>query len=84
MFQPACLSEMGRQEKVRACYQHACLQWVSGAQMSNNSLRKRLGIKDSNYPMASRILKDAIADELIKPYGEQNSKKAAKYVPFWA
>lgn len=84
LFQPANLSEMGRQEKVRACYQHACLQWVSGTQMSNNSLRKRLGIKDSNYPMASRILKDAITDELIKPYGEQNSKKAAKYVPFWA
>jgi ATP-dependent DNA helicase RecG len=52
--------------------------------MSNNSLRKRFGIKDSNYPMASRILKDAIADELVKPYGEQNSKKTAKYVPFWA
>ncbi len=84
LFQPANLSEMGRQEKVRACYQHACLQWVSGAQMSNNSLRRRLGIKDSNYPMASRILKEAITDELIKPYGEQNSKKAAKYVPFWA
>lgn len=84
LFQPANLSEMGRQEKVRACYQHACLQWVSGTQISNNSLRKRLGIKDSNYPMESRILKDAITDELIKPYGEQNSKKAAKYVPFWA
>jgi len=77
-------SEMGRQEKVRACYQHACLQWVSGTQMSNSSLRKRLGIKDSNYPMATRILKDSIGDGLIKPYGEQNSKKAAKYVPFWA
>jgi hypothetical protein len=43
-----------------------------GTQMSNSSLRKRLGIKDS------------IGDGLIKPYGEQNSKKAAKYVPFWA
>ena len=84
LFQPVNLSEMGRQEKVRACYQHACLQWVSGTQMSNSSLRKRLGIKDSNYPMASRILKDSIGDGLIKPYGEQNSKKAAKYVPFWA
>ncbi len=52
--------------------------------MSNSSLRKRLGIKDLNYPMASRILKDSIGDGLIKLYGEQNSKKAAKYVPFWA
>lgn len=52
--------------------------------MSNNSLRKRLAIKDSNYPIASRIIKDATADGLIKPYGEQNVKKTAKYVPFWA
>ena len=84
LFQPENLTEMGRQEKVRATYQHACLQWVSGTQMTNSSLRKRLGIKDSNYSMASRILKDAINDGLIKLYGDRNSKKDAKYVPFWA
>ena len=75
---------MGKEDKVRACYQHACLQWVSGTQLTNNSLRKRLGIKDSNYPIASRIIKDSIKDGLVKPYGDQVSKKSAKYVPFWA
>lgn len=53
-------------------------------QMSNSSLRKRLGIQDSSYPIASKIIKDAINDGLVKPYGEPTSKKSAKYVPYWA
>ena len=53
--------------------------------MSNASLRKRLGIKDSNYPAASRIIKDAIEAGLIKAHAEgSGSKRDAAYVPFWA
>lgn len=51
-------SQMDREERIRACYQHTCLLYVSGKRMSNASLRVRLGIKDSNYPMASRIIRD--------------------------
>ncbi len=70
--------QMSREERIRACYQHACLQYVSGGDMTNASLRKRLGIKESNYPTASKIIKDATDLNLIK------SKKDASYVPFWA
>ena len=48
--------------------------------MSNSSLRKRLGIQDSSYPIASKIIKDAINDGLVKHYSELTSKKSAKYV----
>ncbi|MFH1335675.1 MAG: ATP-binding protein [Candidatus Zixiibacteriota bacterium] len=82
---PRKFSQMNREERIRACYQHACLQYVSGKRMSNASLRKRLAISDNNYPMASRIIKDTIEVELIKPHGESGgSKKDASYVPFWA
>lgn len=84
LFQPVSFDKMGRQDRVRACYQHACLQWVSGSQMTNSSLRKRLGILDSSYPIASKIIRDSINDELVKAYGEPTSKKTSKYVPFWA
>jgi predicted HTH transcriptional regulator len=84
LFAPRKFTEMGREDRVRACYQHACLQHVIGFQMSNNSLRKRLGISDSNYPVASRIIKDAIERKLIKLSGEQKSKKTIGYEPFWA
>jgi predicted HTH transcriptional regulator len=79
LYGPRKFSQMNRVERVRACYQHACLLYVSGKRMSNASLRKRLGIKDSNYPLASRIIKDTIGAQLIKPHGE-----GATYVPFWA
>ena len=84
LFAPKQLVDMGKEDRVRACYQHACLQHIIGSQMSNNSLRKRLGISDSNYPMASRIIKDTIERNLIKVSGEQKSKKTVGYVPFWA
>ena len=77
--------QMRREERIRACYQHACLQYVSGKYMTNSSLRKRLGIKDSNYPIASKILKDAVELGLVKSRIEKAaSKKDASYVPFWA
>lgn len=82
---PRKFSQMNREERIRACYQHACLQYVSGKRMSNASLRKRLGISDTNYPMASRIIRDTIGEGLIKPHGEGvGSKKDASYIPFWA
>jgi predicted HTH transcriptional regulator len=79
LYGPRKFSQMTRVERIRACYQHACLLYVSGKRMSNASLRKRLGIKDSNYPLASRIIKDTIGAQLITPHGE-----GATYVPFWA
>jgi ATP-dependent DNA helicase RecG len=85
LFGPRDFSQMDRVERVRACYQHACLWFVSGRRMTNASLRQRLGIKDSNYPMASRIIREAIAVEMIRPYSKgSDSKKDASYVPFWA
>lgn len=79
------ISEMTRQERIRACYQHACLRAVSGDRMTNASLRERLGIKKSNYPLASRIIKDTLEVELINSYsGTSESKRDSSYVPFWA
>ena len=72
-------------DRIRACYQHACLRYVVfREEMTNESLRKRFAIDKKNYPMASRIITDTINEGLIKPYDPDNkSKKHAKYVPFW-
>lgn len=79
------LREMDKSDRIRACYQHACLRFVSNKQMTNESLRKRFAIDDKNYSMASRIIADTIAEKLIKRYDPENkSKKHTKYVPFWA
>ncbi len=77
--------QMDKKEKIRACYQHAVLKYVSNEQMTNTSLRERFSIKSNNYPMASRIIAETIKANLIKPHDPDNtSKKHSKYVPFWA
>ncbi len=79
------LSDMDREDKIRACYQHACLKLVSNEQMTNSSLRERFAITANNASIASRIIKDTLEAGFIKDYDPSSgSKKHARYVPSWA
>ena len=85
LYSPKNFGQMDRQDKIRACYQHAGLKYVSGDIMTNQSLRQRLNIEEANYPIASRIIADTIKAGFIKPYDPENkSRKHTKYLPFWA
>jgi predicted HTH transcriptional regulator len=85
LFSYKSLRQMDREDKIRACYLHACLKQVSNEYMTNQSLRRRFGIEEKNYSIVSRIIAEGIKSELIKDYdSESNSKKHAKYLPFWA
>ncbi len=85
LYSHKTLRQMDKEDKKRACYLHSCLKMVSGEYMTNKSLRKRLGISEENYSIASRIISETIKSELIKDYDpDSSSKKHAKYVPFWA
>ena len=85
LFAHQSYSEMGREDRVRACYQHACLRYVCRESMTNASLRGRLGINDQNYPIASRIIGDTIEAGLIRLQDpETRSNRTRRYVPYWA
>lgn len=85
LLAPRKLAEMTKPEKIRACYQHACLQHVSNKAMTNATLRKRLAITDANYSIASRIIDESEKEGFIKPYDPNSrSRKHARYLPFWA
>jgi ATP-dependent DNA helicase RecG len=79
------LGQMNREDRIRACYQHACLQYVSNEQLTNTSLRKRLNISKNNSGQATRIINDALEAKMIIPSDPENtSRKHVKYLPFWA
>lgn len=79
------LNELDKKEKIRACYQHACLKYVSNDKMTNQSLRERFDIEDQNAATASRMIKDALEEKVIKlDDPESKSRKYAKYIPYWA
>jgi len=78
-------SEMDKDDRIRACYQHSCLKFVQNEKMTNQSLRQRFNISEKNYPMASRIISDTLETNLIKLADPENtSKKYYSYIPFWA
>jgi ATP-dependent DNA helicase RecG len=79
------LNDLDKKEKIRACYQHACLKYVSNEKMTNQSLRERFKIEDHNYSIASRIIRDALEDKVIKDDDPASkSRKYASYIPIWA
>ncbi|MCC6286757.1 MAG: putative DNA binding domain-containing protein [Chitinophagaceae bacterium] len=79
------LNNLDKKEKIRACYQHACLKYVSNEKMTNQSLRDRFKIEDQNAAIASRIIRDALEEKAIKEDDpESKSRKYASYIPFWA
>lgn len=85
MYSYKQLNSLDKKEKVSATYQHACLKWVSNEKMTNQSLRERFLIDDKNAAIASRIIKDALGESMIKEDDpESKSRKHRSYVPFWA
>lgn len=85
MYSYKQLNNLDKKEKVRATYQHACLKWVSNEKMTNQSLRERFLIDDKNAAIASRIIKDALEENMIKEDDPENkSRKHRSYIPFWA
>ncbi len=77
------LKKMNKDDRIRACYQHACLRYINKDNMTNSSLRERFAIESKNSAIASRIIKETITIGLIKPYNENAGRKFMQYVPFW-
>jgi len=76
--------DMDSRDRTRACYQHACLRYVQREPMTNASLRERFGISPENSAMVTRVIKEGMADGLIKPFDIEQGRRHAKYLPFWA
>lgn len=61
---------------------HACLRYVQRDYLTNSSLRERFGIEKENSAMVSRVIRDALEEEVIKPVDpESESRKLARYWP---
>ena len=76
---------MSKADRVRACYQHCALQYVTGKRMSNQSLRERFGVQESKAATVSLVIGAAKEANMIKPdASETNSSRYARYLPFWA
>ncbi len=84
LFAHKPLSAMDKADRVRACYLHACLRYVTRQPMTNASLRERLGIDDKNIATASRLLGEAVEAGLIVIADPDVGTRSRSYLPYWA
>ena len=84
LFAQKSLADMDQNDRVRACYLHACLQYVNHRRMTNSSLRNRFGISRKNASMVSRILGDVVEAGLIVVANPEAGTRDRHYFPFWA
>lgn len=82
LYGPRNFAQMSPDERVRACYQHAVLRFLSGERMKNATLLERFGIDSRNASQASIVIKKALESQFIKPADSDHPR--AGYVPIWA
>ncbi len=84
LFAHKPLAKMSKEDQIRSCYLHACLQYVSHEPMTNASLRKRFGIAKENASIASRLLNEAVEAGRILVENPEVGSRIRRYLPFWA
>lgn len=82
LYGPRSFAEMTPEERMRACYFHAVLKFLSGDKMKNASLCSRLGISSKNAAQASSVINKALEAKLIRVADPDHPR--AGYVPHWA
>ena len=84
LFAHKPLSAMDKADRVRACYLHACLCFVTRKEMTNSTLRARFGVEEQNRSTVSRLLREAVEAGAIVPADPDAAPKLRRYLPFWA
>jgi ATP-dependent DNA helicase RecG len=85
IFGPRPFDEMDRNDRIRACYQHCALRWVTRQRMTNQSLRERFHLGEEKAATASQVIATTIEAGLIRlDASVGSSRKFARYLPFWA
>jgi Predicted transcriptional regulator containing an HTH domain and an uncharacterized domain shared with the mammalian protein Schlafen len=83
LFAPRSLSEMNRDDRIRAVYQHACLRYMNHETLVNSSVRGRFGLEKKSKSSASRYIKEALDAGMIKLVNPEASHRQKEYVPYW-
>ncbi len=84
VFGHKAFSDLRREERIRACYQHCVMRWVKGEMMTNQSLRERFRLPSNRSASVTQVINGAIEENLIKLDAEVgDSKRFARYLPHW-
>lgn len=83
LFSKMDFFDMPTEDKLWACYMHACIKYIQNEFLTNSSLRERFGLEEHSSASISRLIKEACDKHYIKKL-EDTAPKHSKYVPIWA
>ncbi|MEI3856168.1 MULTISPECIES: ATP-binding protein [Ensifer] len=84
LFAPKAFGQMSKAEKLRACFFHCVLRWLTHDYMSNATLRERFSLAPEEYQAVSAVIAESIRLGRIAPADPDQGKRNARYVPYWA
>ena len=73
-----------KEDRVRTCYMQACLAYIKFTSIANVDIRQVFGLSDKDSYKSSRIIKDTLEADLIKPLDESTAPRHMRYIPYWA
>ncbi len=83
LFSYISFSNITMTDKLWSTYLHACVRYIEGQALTNSSLRKRFGLKDTAAGSISRLIKEAMKRNLLKQVDPDTAPKHMRYVPIW-
>lgn len=84
LFSELPYANIPHEEKLWACYLHACIKYLTHEGLTRSSLRQRFGLEDTASAQISRLIKEAVSIGMIKIFDENTAPKHMKYIPAWA
>ena len=84
VFGPKPFGRLSKGEKVWACFCHCVVRWLRHDYMSNTPLRERFSLPPEDYQAVSGVIADARKAGRIVAAEEDQGKRNARYVPYWA
>ncbi|RFB87652.1 transcriptional regulator [Rhizobium leguminosarum bv. trifolii] len=84
LFAPKGFGQMSKAEKLRACFFHCVLRWLTHDYMSNATLRERFSLAPEEYQAVSAVIAESIKLGRIAPADPDQGKRNARYIPYWA
>jgi len=85
IYGPRDFSQMNKEDRIRACFQHCVLKYVMSQRMTNQSLRNRFHLPEEKSALVSQMISATMEVGWIKlDQSAGGSKKYARYIPWWA
>jgi len=85
LFAHKDFENMDRGDRIRACYQHCCLKYVTNERMTNRTLRERFNLHAKKTESVSRVIRDTMDTDKIKLADPSvKSTRYRNYIPWWA